>query len=639
MRLRAARPRPKRTSRPSRVGPGAAARSTVEGRPSRRAPEASSIVTSSARSRGLQRGRLNRASRVSAGQAITRSTTRSTLRSRPRWSSYAPTSPTTPRPRSPQIGSLVAKGGRRTQLQDSDLLRMLALRAFRASRAQGLAFAAWLEISRPLARLRSIREILDLGAPPRDEAPIAVTNPRPSGTTQVDLPLASPGVPPPHNRALPRPVRARSCRFTRTPPSRWLGERQDPWSWGCRGSSSSPGSPRSSSIAKGTSRLLRDEAWHSPVDRGSRPSRAVARRHRPASWFTPGTPMDARSGSSSLPQDGRLPEFRAPEEAFHAASALAGMLDYRHDTAPGAKAIWPGVRSVTQAGARLDLDTLVRRMTRRPRARGAVGRLDTRALPRAGSRFLERSASRGELFGTNGRSPRRRLHARGPRGGKTRLTIISTNGSATAPRPSSGWASSSSPSPATSPAPRASLQGVVAIDEADLYSPRPHSRRPRRPWRACSRRARSTGSACCRDAEPRRPRLQVPRTRSPRGSRRVKETDRDGQAQPHARQRARRSRHPHRRAEAREFTLLKDGVATELQAARSCIAPSRSRARAPRARPNRDRLYPLNPVVSVWLQTEVTQSCSGYFQLPSGSGGSVLATRSSISSGVGIRVA
>jgi AAA ATPase domain len=64
-----------------------------------------------------------------------------------------------------QLNRLVADGGRRAVVEDSDWRTMMALTRFRAGREADPVFAAWLGRTRPLTSLAALRTILGLNAP------------------------------------------------------------------------------------------------------------------------------------------------------------------------------------------------------------------------------------------------------------------------------------------------------------------------------------------------------------------------------------------------------------------------------------------------------------------------------------------
>jgi chloramphenicol 3-O-phosphotransferase len=75
-------------------------------------------------------------------------------------------------PRSPQaavvqqLGRLVADGGRRVVIEDSDWRAMMALSSFRGKHGSDARFASWLKVTHPLTSLTSLREILNLTRKP-----------------------------------------------------------------------------------------------------------------------------------------------------------------------------------------------------------------------------------------------------------------------------------------------------------------------------------------------------------------------------------------------------------------------------------------------------------------------------------------
>ncbi len=89
---------------------------------------------------------------------------------------------------SQQLGKLIAGGGRRVVVEDSDWRTMMALESFRRDRGSSPGFAAWLERTRPLTGLASLRAILALDRP---------VEPRPSnGKPAAKAPTPAPATPP-----------------------------------------------------------------------------------------------------------------------------------------------------------------------------------------------------------------------------------------------------------------------------------------------------------------------------------------------------------------------------------------------------------------------------------------------------------
>jgi energy-coupling factor transporter ATP-binding protein EcfA2 len=83
-----------------------------------------------------------------------------------------------------QIADLITAGGRRVVVEDSDWRAMLAFRTFQAQRGASADFATWFASEKPLARLPSLRQILDLDARPPASHPSAM---QASGTTPATI--------------------------------------------------------------------------------------------------------------------------------------------------------------------------------------------------------------------------------------------------------------------------------------------------------------------------------------------------------------------------------------------------------------------------------------------------------------------
>jgi hypothetical protein len=97
-----------------------------------------------------------------------------------------------------QIAAVIDAGGRRTNIEDADLLRMLALREFREQHRTRPDYASWLQGERPFTQLRVIQDILRLDelkpsaaptppppAPPPSPAPPAPTLPVTAATNHT----------------------------------------------------------------------------------------------------------------------------------------------------------------------------------------------------------------------------------------------------------------------------------------------------------------------------------------------------------------------------------------------------------------------------------------------------------------------
>jgi energy-coupling factor transporter ATP-binding protein EcfA2 len=101
--------------------------------------------------------------------------------------------PTNPKTKiAQQIADLITSGGRRVVVEDSDWRTMLAFQGFQAQHGAHADFATWLASEKPLARLPSLRQILDL-----DERPPA------SHTSAMPASGALPATTEPHRRQTP----------------------------------------------------------------------------------------------------------------------------------------------------------------------------------------------------------------------------------------------------------------------------------------------------------------------------------------------------------------------------------------------------------------------------------------------------
>jgi energy-coupling factor transporter ATP-binding protein EcfA2 len=471
------------------------------------------------------------------------------------------------------IGALVAKGGRRTQLEDSDLLRMLALRAFRGERAGQPGLAGWLETSRPLARLRPVREILDLGAPPPDEeavpTPIAMPTPAPA-QAGVGLIAGETLGPSPQLVALAASDFARHAAFLGGP-----GSGKSTLVMGLVEQLLLGGIPAIVVDRKGDlAGYLRDDAWTRPIADAALASRRDRLRAAiDPVLYTPGHAEGRPLAIDLAPAGmGELPEAERREEAFHAAGALAGMLDYRNSAKHKAQRaiLAQAFDLLTQTGARLDLDTLVRFIdSADPALVAAVGRLDTRhfrdivrdleTLRLSGSKLFEAAPERLDVGSFFSAAPN----------GKTRLTIISTQflGDTSA---TLYWVAQLllEVSRWTTRHPAPQLRACLLLDEADLYLPATAQPATKAPLENLLKRARETGLGVllatqspadldykCRDSIAS---WFIGRVKEPTALAKLKPMlgGRDLAAQ-----------------KPREFLFLQDGATTELQAASSCVAP------------------------------------------------------------------
>lgn len=97
------------------------------------------------------------------------------------------------------LGAMIAGGGRRLVLEDSELVAMAAFKEFRTKHIGQADFAKWVHDANPLTQLRSMRVLLDLDA----LEPTRGMVPGPPATPQPSPPPPPAAAPPPAERATP----------------------------------------------------------------------------------------------------------------------------------------------------------------------------------------------------------------------------------------------------------------------------------------------------------------------------------------------------------------------------------------------------------------------------------------------------
>lgn len=426
-----------------------------------------------------------------------------------------------------QIAAVIDAGGRRTNIEDADLLRLLALREFREQHRTRPDYASWLQGERPLTQLRVIQDILRLdelkAAPPTTASPTTPSPTTPSLATQPSLattatattaqtppgiaaayssgPIqvgATPGI-----RAQPVAIEPREL----TQHAAFLG---------------GPGSGKTTlalslieqALLRGIPAILidrkgdlcnylADAAWSEPLgDPELDEQRRQLRERLDIALFTPGHPEGRPLAIGLVPEGlGGLADFVRDEEAAYAAHAIGGMLDYRHmgkDNSCRAILI-QAVRLLGQLDAPVHLDRLIDFIAQPdPALVAATGRLDTKLFDKlvqdletlnkiTGQKLLDPRGERLDLdllLGRGGSRP----------GARTRLSIVSTKfiGDNAAIQfwvaqlllQAARW-SSRHPSQA--------LQALLFFDEADLYLPAMSQPATKGPMENLLKRARSAG--------------------------------------------------------------------------------------------------------------------------------------------------
>ena len=424
-----------------------------------------------------------------------------------------------------QVGQLLrTAGGRKVEVVDSDWRAMVAFESLATAHGHEAAFTAWQQDARPLSRLRSMQEVLDLRAlserrvqvpPPEPGPPAAVAAPGPPAepTASTAAPTAAPvsaDLKLGQTRAVvPEPVLIHPEEL-----------KQHMVFIGGNGTGKTTAALRlvEQLLARGVPAVLVDRkgdlaryadpaAWEVPDDPAFPtygPRRRALRAKLDVALYTPGSGDRGRPlGLPVLPDElAGATETDRGELARFSADALGSMMGLTgRGAANGAmlavlsKAIEVMAQG-TPAGQPVQLeqvrgliagldDTLV----------NAVGGLDAKHYRNLAELMLTLSIRHGSLLSTAGgeRLDVDRMLARGPTG-RGKLTVINTQflGSAEAVQ---FWLSrflfavdrwrQRTPSP--------TLQAVLLMDEADQYLPATSKPPTKAPLESLLRRGRSAG--------------------------------------------------------------------------------------------------------------------------------------------------
>jgi hypothetical protein len=406
-----------------------------------------------------------------------------------------------------RLGEVVAHGGKRVVIEDSEWRAMLAMRRFRESRRADPALPAWLREGRPLTRLHALRTILDING----LVPAAVVPPSPAPPQPAELSPA----PPIHavpvrvgttNDRAQSPVLLDREELTRH--AAFLGGTGS-------GKTTVALNVVEQLLVQGVPSVLvdrkgdlcgyaRERTWTGASDNAGFLSRRGALHERAdIALYTPGNPHGRPLSIAITPGGmGRMGSFEREQLARFAASALAGMMNYGSrgtDTARQA-ILAQAIDLLTQLEPEgsVTLPGLVEFIhSAEPSLLNAVGKLDTKLFEKLVQDLETLRLTKGEFLAARGEP----LEAeallglgRHARPGKTRLSVISTKFLGETADVQfwvahflvelRRWASRS---------PSERLQAVVLFDEADLYLPAQRQPPAKEPMEDLIKRARSAG--------------------------------------------------------------------------------------------------------------------------------------------------
>jgi Cdc6-like AAA superfamily ATPase len=428
-----------------------------------------------------------------------------------------------------QLGKLIAGGGRRAVVEDSDWRTMMALAQFSLGRRAGgdPGFAAWLRRTRPLTSLASLRAILGLDR--REEPRAGSTGGGPEhGIAPGEKAEDERPVPPAAATRTPEPAAASAHRLVvgRTGDRRGEPVEIEPGELTRHAAFlGAPGSGKTTAalgileqlLVGGVPAILVDRkgdlcAYAAP-DLGVRPGlggelAGRAERLRGAvevALYTPRRPDGRPLSIAAVPAGlGALSANEREQAAKFAAAALAGMMNYgdQKGDQPRLAILFRAIDLLSREApqAAVSIKALVDFIAEKdPALVNAVGYLDVKLFDRLVQDLETLRHIRGDLLAAEGEPlDVDALLGLGThrRPGRTRLTIISTKFLGTNQDVQfwvaqllmalGRWIS-------RSPARDGTLQAVVLFDEADLYLPAVRQPATKEPMEHLLRRARSAG--------------------------------------------------------------------------------------------------------------------------------------------------
>ena len=410
---------------------------------------------------------------------------------------------------SKQIGGLIARGGRRVVVEDSDWRAIQAMRAFRQRHQADPDFAAWLLGEKPLSRLESLRKILAL-----DERKAGAVAPKPTPKPTAPDPPPTP----PIADAGPivvgmtagiNPSKVEVEPVELTSHAAFLGATGS-------GKTTVALSIIEQLLIRGIPAILIDRkgdlcrhadpaAWAGP----SADPEAEARRDAflgrvEVAVFTPGNPNGRPLSIAVVPPGlGALKSAEREKTALFAASALGGMMGYKATNGDAAARTIILAKAMDLLGQSrpegvVTLPEVIEIIdSADPALVNAIGRLDTRHFDRLVQDLETIRHSRGDLLSAEGEPMDAETLlglGRHARPGRTRLSIISTKFLGPA-QDVQFWVAQFLMEMArwTGRSPSKRLQAVLMFDEADLYLPAVGKPATKEPMENLLKRARSAG--------------------------------------------------------------------------------------------------------------------------------------------------
>ena len=425
---------------------------------------------------------------------------------------------------SKQIGKLIARGGRRVLVQDTDWRTMLAMRDFRQKHHADPQLQTWLAQSRPLSQLKCLKDIFgpDAHRPFEKKVPVP-ENGKPSAATSSP-PVPKPPTTPTPEKLGPRPtrpagqalrigrMRSRAEEVVTLQPNKLKYHAAFLGSTGSGKTTAAlnlieqlllQGVPALLVDRKGDlARYASEQIWSESHSDSTLADRQKALREViDVALFTPGH-ADGRPMTLPVVPE-QMQEMNSVDRqmtARQAAHSLGAMMGYGTTGTNGARTaiLVKAIELLAAEGERVTLQSLIDYVHEQdPSLINAIGALQPKLFTKLVEDLQTQKINRANLFPHQGDPlDADALFGLGPyaRPGKTRLSVISTKflGSddeaqfwvAQLLMELARWMSKN---------PSDALQSVVLFDEADLYLPATSKPATKEPMENLLKRARSAG--------------------------------------------------------------------------------------------------------------------------------------------------